>query len=161
MRISPLIVAAVTWVMSVSAFAAVPRKMNAFAEGERVVYARVVEAYRKGQLEEVHKQRKLLERHYPSSVFLDNALYMSGMLEFQNNRIGEAVRTFSRVREEYPKSNKRPAALFGLAMSYKRLGLNPQATRILSSIMKEYPGSPEAQRARMHMRVERTGSVKR
>jgi TolA-binding protein len=137
-------------------FAATPKNLNAFKEGERVIYGRLVEAYRRGQLPEVYRQRQLLERNYPQSVHLDNAIFLTGMLEFQNNRLGEAVRTFNTVTDRYPKSNKRPAALFGLAMSYKRLNLKPLSVRVLNTIQKEYPGSPESARAAMHLRVEKS-----
>ncbi len=147
--------------LGATAQAATPGQLNAFKEGERVLYGRLVEAYRQGQLPEVYKQRQLLERNYPNSIHLDNAYYLSGMLEFQGNRLGEAVRTFNLVTDRFPKSNKRPAALFGLAMSYKRLGLNSLSLKVLNSIAKDYPGSPESARAQMHLRVEKTGSLKR
>ncbi len=89
--IAPLITAFVAQ----SALAAVPKKMNAFTEGDRVVYTRLVEAYRKNNLAEVQKQRALLEKNYPASVHLDNAYYLTGMLEFQNQYLGEAVRSFN------------------------------------------------------------------
>jgi TolA-binding protein len=146
---------------AIDAHAATPKNLNAFQEGERLVYGKLVEAYRRGSLADVYHQRQILERNYPASVHLDNALYLTGMLEFQNGRIGEAVRTFNTVTDRYPKSNKRPAALFGLAMSYQRLGLNPLSDKVLHSISKEYPGSPESARAQMHLRMEKQGSLKR
>lgn len=145
----------------IEARAATPRKLNAFQEGERLIYARLVESYRKNSLPEVYRQRQMLERNYPQSIHLDNAIYLTGMLEFQNNRLGEAVRTFNTVTDRFPKSNKRPAALFGLAMSYKRLGIKPLSLKVLNEIVRAYPGSPESQRAQMHLRVEKTGSLKR
>ena len=157
--ISSLVIAAS--LLALEAHSATPQKLNAFQEGDRLIYARLVESYRKNSLPEVYRQRQILERNYPQSVHLDNAIYLTGMLEFQNNRLGEAVRTFNTVTDRYPKSNKRPAALFGLAMSYKRLGIKPLSTRVLNDIVRAYPGSPESQRAQMHLRVEKTGSLKR
>ncbi|MGL1148021.1 tetratricopeptide repeat protein, partial [Vibrio parahaemolyticus] len=82
-------------------------KLNAFSEGERLLYTRVVEAYRKGDLNETIKQRELLARNYAQSIHLDNAFYLTGVLQFQNNRFAEAVRDFGFVEKHYPKSNKR------------------------------------------------------
>lgn len=157
--ISALVIAAS--LLALEARGATPQKLNAFQEGDRLIYARLVEAYRKNSLPEVYRQRQILERNYPQSVHLDNAIYLTGMLEFQNNRLGEAVRTFNTVTDRYPKSNKRPAALFGLAMSYKRLGIKSLSTRVLNDIVRAYPGSPESQRAQMHLRVENTARLKR
>lgn len=135
--------------------AATPKNLNAFSEGERLVYTRLVEAYRKNQLDEVIKQRQLLERNYPKSVHLDNAYYLTGMLEFQNQYMAEAVKSFNTVTDRFPKSNKRPAALFGLAMSYQRLNLQPLSSKVLKQIAKEYPGSPESKRAWMQLKLEK------
>jgi TolA-binding protein len=151
----------ITGIFHFPAFAAVPKKLNAFSEGDRMVYTRLVEAYRKNDLAEVQRQRRTLEKNYPQSVHLDNAYYLTGMLEYQNQYLGEAVRSFNTVTDRFPKSNKRPAALFGLAMSYKRLNLHSQALHVFNELAKEYPGSPESQRAWMHIQMEKGPSKKR
>lgn len=143
------------------AFAAVPKKLNAFTDGDRLIYTRLVEAYRKANLTEVRREKSILEKNYPQSLHLDNAYYLTGMLEYQNQYLGEAVRSFNTVTDRFPKSNKRPAALFGLAMSYKRLNLKPQALRVFNEVTKEYPGSPESQRAWMHIQLEKGLTKKR
>lgn len=133
--------------------AATPKNLNAFSEGERLIYTRVVEAFRKSDVVETKKQRDLLVRNYPTSVHLDNAFYLSGVLQFQNNQYAEAVRDFGVVTERFPKSNKRPAAMFAKAVTYEKLGLKPQATRLWKLIVKEYPGSQESQRAWMQLKI--------
>lgn len=145
----------------VPTFAATPKKMQAFPEGDRLVYSRLVQAYRKSDLIEVLKQRNILQKNFPKSVHLDNAFYLSGMLEFQNNRIGESVRSFGVVSNSFRKSNKRAAALFAKGVAYQRLNLQPQAKRVWKSVIQDYPGSPEAQRAWMHLRMAKVSSIKR
>ena len=139
-------------------FASTPEKISLFPEGERLVYARLMEAFHHNQLNEVVRQRQLLERNYPKSVHLDNAYYLTGMLEFQSNRLGEALKTFAVVKDRYVKGNKRPSALYGIAMTYERLNLAPQAHRVFERIMQEYPGSSEAQRTWMHLQLEKEKS---
>jgi TolA-binding protein len=141
--------------------AAVPRHLNAFTEGDRLVYTRVIEAYRRGQLAQVLHQRQVLERNYPNSVHLDNAYYLSASLEYQAGHYAEAVRDFSVVTDRFPQSNKRPAALFAKAMTYEKLGLKVQAARLLNSVVKQYPGSQESQRAWMQLKVASLDSHKR
>ncbi len=156
-----LVISSIALLSTVPAMAAIPKKVNAFKDGERLVYTRVVEAYRKNNLSGVVKSRQILEKNYPNSIHLDNAYYLTGMLQFQNQQIGEAVRSFNTVTDRFPQSNKRPAALFALAMSYKRLGLQPLQLRVMNEITKQYPGSPESQRAWMQMKIEKSGSLKR
>lgn len=142
------------------ALAAVPGKLTAFPEGERLLYTRLVEAFRRNQLAMVQQQRQLLEKNYPHSIHLDNAYYLTGMLEFQNGMYGEAVRDFNKVTDQFPKSNKRPSALFALAATYDRLNLRAQAIRVYQSVIKDYPGSQESQRAWMHLQMEKAAPKK-
>lgn len=154
MRKRAVILGAIVTLSSVtSTFAAVPKKLNAFPEGERLIYSRLVDAYRRNQYTQVMQQRQILAKNYPSSVHLDNAYYLSGMMQFQNGRYGEAIREFNIVTDNFPKSNKRPSALFGMAVTYDRLGLKPQAIRVLETLIKEYPGSQESQRAWMQLKL--------
>jgi TolA-binding protein len=143
------------------AMAAVPKNIRAFPEGERLVYTRLVQSFRQNQLAQVLSERQVLERNYPLSVHLDNAYYLSGMLEFQNMKYAEALKDFDVVRYRYNKSNKRPGALLATAVTYDKLNLAPQANRVYSMIIKEYPGSPEAQRAWMHLKLEKTALKRR
>jgi TolA-binding protein len=150
----------VAFLVSTSAFAALPPPQAVLPEGDRLVYTRVVAAYRKNQLDELLKQRQILERNYPNSVHIDNALYLQGMLEFQKARYGEAIHTFNYVTDHYAKSNKRPAALFAKGVTYERLNLKPLAIKVWETVMKDYPGSPEAQRAHMHLRMAKGALTK-
>jgi TolA-binding protein len=165
MRMHAVITRIALCLTSVATFAATPPKLNAFSEGERLLYTRIVEAYRKNDAAELTRQRDLLAKNYPKSVHLDNAFYLSGVLEFQNNHMSEAVRNFGIVADRYPHSNKRPAALFAKAMTYQKLGLKPQASHVLNEIVKEYPGSQESQRAWMQLKIagetKGSASVKR
>lgn len=135
--------------------AAKPRKQNVFPEGERLLYTRLIESYRRGQLDEVRRYRELLEKKYPTSIHIDNAYYLNGMLEFQNARYGEALKLFSVVTDKLKRSNKRASALFAKGVTYDRLGIKDLSVSNWKEVIKEYPGSPEAQRAWMHLRLKK------
>lgn len=127
---------------------------NAFPEGERLIYTRLIEAYRHGNRADLLAQKQLLEKNYPASIHLDNAYNMVGMLEFQGGRYGEAIQNFQVIRKRFPKSNKRSSALFATAMAYDRLKLPVQSKRLMHELIREYPGSPEALRAQMFMKLQ-------
>jgi TolA-binding protein len=161
MRWAAVLVSLTPILLSVNASASIPsNKAALFPEGERLIYTRLVEAYHHNQIQEVIKQRQTLERNYPQSVHLDNAYYLNGMVELQNNRLGEAIKTFDVVKNRFVKSNKRPGALFAIAATYQKLNLPTQAHRVFKTIMSEYPGSPESQRAWMQLRVEKEIATK-
>jgi TolA-binding protein len=131
-----------------------PSMQSAFPEGERLIYTRLIEAYRKGNRQELLSQRQLLEKNYPTSIHLDNAYNMVGMLEFQGGRYGEAIQNFQVIRQRFPKSNKRSSALFATAMAYDRLKLPAQSKRLIHELIQEYPGSPESLRAQMFLKLQ-------
>jgi TolA-binding protein len=149
-----LVMGAMMLIFSAQAFAAKPKNLKYFPEGERLVYTRLLDAYRRADLQEVQRHRNSLVRNYPASVHLDNAYYLTGMLQLQNQRYGEAVRDFGVVSKRFVRSGKRPAALFALGVTYQRLNLRPQAHEVFAKLRKEYPGSSEAQRAWMQLQLE-------
>jgi len=148
------------FLLPIAVSAATSAKIAQFSEGERLVYTRLVEAFHHSNLSEVVHQRQILERNYPNSIHLDNAYYLNGMVELQNNRLGEALKTFDVVKDHFIMSNKRPSAMFAIGATYQRLNLTPQAHRVFERIISEYPGSPESQRAWMQLRVEKAVAKK-
>jgi TolA-binding protein len=143
--------------LSSLAWAAIPKNMNSkkdnFPEGERLVYERVIQSYRKGDLVELNKQRKLLQDKYPTSAHIANAFYMTGALEYQQNHLGEALQAFDEVVNHFVQSSKRSTALFAMAMTYKKLGLPKQADAVFHRVIQLYPGSPDSKRAWMELRL--------
>lgn len=128
-----------------------------FPEGERLVYAKLIQAYRKADLPAVVKQKKLLEQNYPHSIHLDNAYYLLGALQFHEDQFGESLKTFDHLLEQFPESPKCASALYAMAMTYKKLNLHKQSVAVLDRIVKRYPGSPDSHRAVMELRIAKEG----
>jgi TolA-binding protein len=152
-----LVISALMLIFSAPVFAAVSKNLKYFPEGERLTYTKLLEAYRGGKLDEVKKQRDIMAKNYPNSVHLDNAYYLSGMLELQSDHYGEAVQDFGVVSHRFVRSGKRPSAMFALGVTYQRLNLPKQAQSVFQNLRKEYPGSAESQRAWMQMRLADKG----
>ncbi len=123
-------------------------------EGEKAIYLRLVEAYRKGNVKDAYKFRDLMLKHYSRSIHADNALYLTGLLDYQRGRLAEAVANFGEVIKRFPKSNKRPAAMYAKSQAYSKLNLPDYSRNLLEQIKKEYPGSPESQRAMIDLRIK-------
>jgi TolA-binding protein len=130
-----------------------PQKSDSFPEGEKLIYSKLLQSFRKGDIMDMNKQKKLLEDNYPTSVHLDNAYYLIGATEYQQDHLGEALRAFDKVVSHYTQSSKRSAALFAMGMTYKKLNLNNQAQAVFKRVLDLYPGSPESQRAWMEIRL--------
>ena len=140
---------------SLTASASIPPGENAFVEGERLIYTKIVEAFRNNQLPVAIIERDRLAKNYPASVHLDRAYYLTGVLEFQRQNLSGAARDFTTVIERFPLSHKRPAALFARAATYGKLNLDGLAMKVWQQILREYPGSPESRRAEMQIKVAR------
>lgn len=123
-------------------------------EGEKAIYLRIVEAYRKGDVKETYKFRDLLSKNYPKSIYGDNAFYLAGLLDYQRGRVAEAVKNFGEVVKRYPNGNKRAAALYAKSIAYSKLNLPHISRHLLEEITKNYPGSPESQRAWIDLRLK-------
>jgi TolA-binding protein len=147
------IVPLITLLLAHAAIAAVPKKINSFPEGEKLIYSKFLASFRKGDMNDMVKQKKLLEDNYPFSAHLDNIYYLIGAYEYGQDHLGEALRAFDKVINKYPQSSRRSSALFAMAMTYKKLNLTQQAQAVFSRIIDTYPGSPEAQRAWMEARL--------
>ena len=123
-------------------------------EGEKAIYLRLVEAYRKADVAQTYKFRDLMLKNYPRSIYADNALYLSGLLDYQRGRTAEAVKNFGELAKRYPSGNKVPAALYAKSMAYNKLNIPQLSKQILLDITKRFPGSPESQRAWMDLRLK-------
>lgn len=127
-------------------------------EGEKAIYLRLVDAYRRGHIEDTYKFKNLMMKHYAQSVHADNAIYLTGLLDYQRGRMAEAVSNFGEIIVKFPKSNKRPAAMYAKSQAYSKLNLPELSKKLLEQIKSEYPGSPESQRAVIDLRIkERKG----
>jgi TolA-binding protein len=159
LAVTPLPIAA-----PVAAAAVAPTPISIAPEktGEHYLYSKILETYRSKNAEEMQRTQQLLLKSYPESVFADNALYLSGMLAFENQDYKLAARQFDRLLKQYPRSNKAVAALFARASVEKRMGRPKAARRSLLQVRDLYPGSPEAARVSVQLKLlERAGQTKR
>ncbi|HWU42626.1 MAG TPA: hypothetical protein VN132_04275, partial [Bdellovibrio sp.] len=78
---------------------------------------------------------------------------LAGRLAVDHGNYPEAIRYFSRVEKEYPRSDKITAAKFAKAMTYKKINLGEFAKQALLEVRSQYPGSPESFRADAELKM--------
>lgn len=145
-------------VVASSSQAAVPKKSDSvqaakqFPEGEEILYTRILEQYRKGNIEELQKLANKLTKLFPHSVYCDNALYFTGLAMIEKGIYGPAIKLFDRIEEQYPLGNKRVAAIYAKSAIYKKLNLPQLSQMMLEKVVRVYPGTPEALRAQMELK---------
>jgi len=153
--LSIVVVASVVWAAPIPTAISKKAALGAnLPEGEKAIYLRIVEAFRRGDIKETYKFRDMLVKNYPKSIYGDNAFYLAGLLDYQRGRVAEAVKNFGEVVKRYPHGNKRAAALYAKSMAYSKLNLPHISKKLLEEITKIYPGIPESQMAWIDLRLK-------
>ncbi len=130
-------------------------------KAEHILYAKVMETYRRHQADEMQKAVRLFLKTYPHSVYADNALLLSALLSLSQKQFQIARRDLDSVLRNYPEGNKVVSAMFTKAVLFRDSQRWSDARRLLRKIQKLYPGSPEAQRVPFETKwiasLEKTG----
>jgi tol-pal system protein YbgF len=87
-----------------------------------------------------------------TSDLADNAAYWTGEALFSQKKYRDAVQQFDRVINQYPKSDKVPAALLKKGYAYIELGEKAQGVVQLQYVVHEHPKSQEATLARQKLK---------
>ncbi len=119
---------------------------------EAILYRKVLELSRSGDLLSLEKVTELLLKGYPKSAYVDDALYLSGTLALFKGDSVKAQRYLDEIIEKYPLSNRKVSALYGKAMLQNKLGKFDIAKRTMELVVSSYPGSPESTKAVQFMR---------
>ncbi|RKD85178.1 tetratricopeptide repeat protein [Mangrovibacterium diazotrophicum] len=90
---------------------------------------------------------KNLVQTYPTSAYVDDALYELGRTYERENQLPTAVSYYKNLLDEYPQSSYRPKALLQLGLiSYNQSDYN-QSMSYYKQITEKYPDSEESQAA--------------
>ena len=86
-------------------------------------------------------------QRYPNSPLAGNAQYWLGECYYAQRHFSQAILEFERVYNQYPSSDKVPAALLKIGYSHLELEKPATARSIFRQIVRSYPKSPEAAKA--------------
>jgi tol-pal system protein YbgF len=114
---------------------------------EREAYQRAFNMLKDGRYKLAMASFKAFLETYPHAEYADNAQYWLGEANYVQKRYKDAITEFQKVLDHYPTSNKRPDALLKMGYTYELLNDIPQATNMLSRVVKEFPASTAAQLA--------------
>lgn len=85
---------------------------------------------------------------YPNADLTDNAQYWIGEVYYAQGRYQNAIDEFERVVKWYRTGDKTASALLKIAFSYLNMEETEQGKIYLQEVLKDYPDSDEASRAR-------------
>ena len=89
--------------------------------------------------------------NHKDSALSDNALYWAARCYALRGDQNQAVSKFYDVVTRYPKGDKAPAALWAQGSLFVEMGDSPDARLAFSKLIRDYPSSDEAARARQKL----------
>lgn len=100
------------------------------------------------QYEQAIPAFRTFNKTYPQSTYAPNAHYWLGQLLFNKGELAEAEKEFTVVVQQFQDSNKRPDALFKLAMVAQQQQNTSKTIQLYRQLLSEYPESTSAQLAK-------------
>ncbi len=123
-------------------------------DGERVLAARLKKAVKGQDLNEAQRVVGLYQRHFPRSSGYIEALYQTGLMQFQRGRLGEALQIWTLMEQRFPSHPLTARALLGKATVYDRLQLKGPANSVRRRLVERFPQSQQGLRARRQLLQE-------
>jgi tol-pal system protein YbgF len=102
----------------------------------------------KGVAREIYEE---YVRKWPSDPSAAEAGLRAGELLFEQKRFREALLSFGKVAQDFPRSDRAPEAMLGAAESMARLEMKDDAAAVLGQLVEKYPKSEAAAKARKRL----------
>lgn len=127
---------------------AAPEKFDPEIADPYLFYRKSYDYFRSGKIDAAKDSFSRFIRAFPHHELSDNALYWMGECYYAEKDFVTAVKIFERVYREYQGENKAPDALLKLGYTYTSLGEKGKAREVLHRLVREYPRSEAANKAR-------------
>ena len=118
---------------------------------ERADYLALLDGVAKQDCARVVPQLNSFAANHKDSPLADNALYWAARCYALRRDQNQAVSKFYDLVQRYPKGDKAPAALWAQGNLFVELGDTPDARLAFSKLIRDYPSSEEAGRARQKL----------
>jgi tol-pal system protein YbgF len=117
-------------------------------ETDQSLYQKGVEAFDAKHYPDARSIFGQVITKFPKSEFADNARYWIGESYYAEKDYASAALEFEKVVKDYPNGDKVPAALLKQGYAFLELGEKEGGTETLRELIKRYPKSEEAKKAK-------------
>ncbi len=125
-----------------------PAAAPAQAVSEQQLYDAAFQAFNERRYKDAVRMWEDFEKAFPKHNLLANSVFWQGESHYQMNDYGRAILAYQRVIDQHPKSDKYPSALLKQGISFVRMGKSEPGKVRLEELIKKFPKSPEAERAK-------------
>lgn len=119
--------------------------------GERDLYAELLNSYNRNDVIRFQSYYRSFKSRFSKGALADDAIYLNGMFALSDKQYGDALLAFNEIINKYSFSNKATAATYAKGVVLKRMNLTDASEQVFKKVIKKYPGSPEALRARVEL----------
>jgi tol-pal system protein YbgF len=116
-------------------------------KSEAELYGEGKRAFDNNQTESAKKIFQVFLEKYPKSPEADNAQFWLAESFFRDKWYEKAILEYQKVIENYPKGNKVTDSLWKQGLAFLNYGDKANARLIWETLVKKFPGSPQAQMA--------------
>jgi len=125
-----------------------PQTPAAVSEGPEALYRRGLDLLNSGRYAESRAAFSSFLKSYPTDKLVNNARYWIGESYYSERAFESALKFFEEVAGKYPNDNKTPDCLLKAGLSYIELNNSDKARETLERLVKHYPGSEAAEKAK-------------
>ena len=123
------------------------------AGSEATLYQKGLSLVRDGNYSQAGASFREFLQKYPRSSFAGNAQYWLAECYYAQKDYQRAIKEYQATITLYPKLDKIPSAKLKQGLAFADLGMTNDAVLFLQKLTKEYPGTPEAQKAQDRIKV--------
>lgn len=120
---------------------------------EAALYQKGLSLVRDGNYAQAATNFREFLKKYPKSAFDGNAQYWLAECFYAQKDYQRAIKEYQTTISTYPKLDKIASAKLKQALAFSDLGMNNEATTFLQKLVKDHPGTPEAQKAQDRLKV--------
>ena len=114
---------------------------------DRLEYERLLALFREGDLDGARQGFATFLRHYEHSDLSPNARYWLGESHYGKRDYRQAIDSYDRVEQDFPQSEKVPAAILKKGYAYLAMKDTKSASSAFKQVVMLYPRTPEAGKA--------------
>lgn len=116
------------------------------------LYDAGLSAFNARKYQEAQRSFTDFTKNYSGNKLVSNAWYYIGECNFQRNQFADAALAYDTVITKFGKSSRAPAAYLKQGIAFSKLGQNAAARARMQELIKKFPNSAEAARARTFLR---------
>ena len=124
-----------------------PQVSQSAERSDKLEYERLLAQFRDGDLDGARQGFAAFLRDHQNSDLSPNARYWLGESYYGKKDYKQAIDSYDRVEQDFPQSEKVPAAILKKGYAYLAMNDKKRASAAFKQVVTLYPRSPEAGKA--------------